>query len=178
MVLFHLKYTAVYTFLADGSINVELCGDFNKKMLFLPRFGFEFTTASKDFSYFGYGPFEAYIDMHHASKMGYYESCAEKEYVDYIKPQEHGNHYNTKSLKIGGFEFISQKGFEFAVSEYSIDELTNKAHSWELEKNGVSNVKIDYKVSGIGSDSCGPDLLEKYRLDDEKIHFSFSIRKI
>lgn len=173
-----IKYTAVYTFLADGSINVELCGDFNKKMIFLPRFGFEFTTASKDFSYFGYGPFEAYIDMHHASKMGYYESFAEKEYVDYIKPQEHGNHYNTKSLKIGGFEFISQKGFEFAVSEYSIDELTNKAHSWELEKNGVSNVRIDYKVSGIGSDSCGPDLLEKYRLDDEKIHFSFSIRKI
>ena len=173
-----IKYTAVYSFFADGSINVALDGDFNTKMVFLPRFGFEFTTDAKEFTYFGYGPYESYVDMHHASKMGLYTSCAENEYVDYIKPQEHGNHYNTKSLTIGGYEFISDKGFEFAVSEYSKEELTNKAHNFELEKNGVTNVRIDYKVSGIGSGSCGPQLTEKYQMNDKKINFSFTLKKL
>ena len=46
----------------------------------------------------------------------------------------------------------------------------------ELEKNGVVNVRIDYKDSGVGSNSCGPDLLEKYRLDEKEIQFGFSVK--
>lgn len=50
--------------------------------------------------------------------MGFYQSNSEKEYVPYIKPQEHGNHYNTKYLKLGDYTFVSQQGFEFKVSDY------------------------------------------------------------
>ena len=115
--------------------------------------------------------------MHHGSKMGMYESTAADEYVDYIKPQEHGNHYNTKYMQLGGFEFVSEQGFEFNVSEYSTAELASKAHNFELEKNGVTNVRIDYKGSGIGSDSCGHALVEAYQMRDKKIDFKFSIIK-
>lgn len=171
------KYTAVYTFFEDGRIDVTLDGEFDQSRTFLPRLGFEFTVADKEFSYFGFGPFESYIDMHHASRMDMYESTAEAEYVPYIKPQEHGNHYNTKLLKLGKFSFFSQNGFECNVSEYSAQELTIKTHSHELVKNGVTNVRIDYKVSGIGSGSCGPQLLERYRMNDKNVHFAFSILK-
>lgn len=171
------KYQAVYTFFADGRIDVALDGEFDNSRTFLPRLGFEFTVLDKEFSYFGYGPSEAYIDMHHGSSMGMYESNAQAEYVPYIKPQEHGNHYNTKLLKLGNFTFISEKGFECNVSEYSTQELTTKAHSFELVKNGVTNVRIDYKVSGIGSGSCGPQLLEQYQMNDKNVNFAFSIIK-
>jgi len=169
------RYTAEYTFYADGRVDVVLDGDFDDTWGFLPRLGFEFTTSAKDFKYFGYGPYESYIDMHHASKMGMYESSAEKEYVNYVKPQEHGNHYNTKFLEIGGYKYISGQGMEINVSEYTSEELTKKDHYFELEKSGNTNVRIDYKVSGIGSGSCGPQLAEAYQMNDKKVHFEFSI---
>lgn len=171
------KYTAVYTFFDNGRIDIALDGDFDTARTFLPRLGFEFTVSDKAFSYFGYGPYESYIDMHHASSMGMYESTAEKEYVPYLKPQEHGNHYNTKLLSLGDFFFASANGFEFNVSEYSADELASKAHNYELLKSGATCVRIDYKVSGIGSGSCGPALFEAYRMNDEHVHFEFSVFK-
>ncbi len=171
-------YTASYSFYADGQIDVEVKGDFDQVRTFLPRLGFEFTVQDKDFTYYGYGPYESYIDMHHGSKMGMYSSNAQSEYVPYIKPQEHGNHYNTKMLKLGAFCFESAQGFEFNVSEYSTGELSSKAHSYELVKNGKTNVRIDYKVSGIGSNSCGPEIMERYRMNDKKVSFKFTISKV
>lgn len=168
-------YEAAYTFFEDGRIDVEVNGDFDQKKTFLPRLGFEYKVSEKNFSYFGYGPYESYIDMHHGSWMGYFESSAEKEYVPYMKPQEHGSHYNTKYLKIGKYAFISEQGFSCNVSEYTAKELTEKAHGFELVKDEYTNVRIDYKVSGIGSGSCGPQLMDKYRMNDGQVHFSFSI---
>ena len=172
-----IKYEAAYEFFANGDIGVNFYGEFDRKRTFLPRFGFEFKVCDKRFEYFGYGPYEAYIDMHHASKMGLYQSNSEKEYVPYVKPQEHGNHYNTKYLKLGDYTFVSQKGFEFNVSDYSVSELESKRHYFELEKDEYTNVRIDYKVSGIGSDSCGPHLAEQYQMNDKEICFNYLIKK-
>lgn len=172
-----IKYTALYTFFDDGSVDVSFEGEFDDYRTYIPRLGFEFKTAAKEFEYFGYGPYESYIDMHHGSKMGMYQSNADNEYVDYVKPQEHGNHYNTKYLKLGGYVFESLQGFEFNVSNYSKEELETKMHNYELEKDEFTNVRIDYKVSGIGSGSCGPQLSEKYQLKDKKIKFDFAIKR-
>ena len=169
------RYEAVYTFFADGRIDVKLDGDFSRNRTFLPRLGFEFKVAEKEFSYFGYGPSESYIDMHHGSWMGMFESSAEKEYVPYIKPQEHGSHYNTRYVKLGKYAFASGQGFSLNVSEYTAEELTKKAHNFELVKDEYTNVRIDYKVSGIGSASCGPEIYERYRMNDEKVHLEFSV---
>ena len=34
---------------------------------------------------------------------------------------------------------------------------------------------LDYKMSGVGSNSCGPVLLEKYQLKEEKFSFTFGL---
>ncbi len=170
------KYTVVYTFMKSGRIDIMLDGEFDTVRTYIPRLGFEFTVNSAEFKYFGYGPCESYIDMHNGSKMGLYESSAEKEYVDYVRPQEHGNHYNTKMLKIGDYAFLSEKGFEFNISEYSAYDLDSKKHNFELEKSGNIYARIDYKVSGIGSGSCGPQLAEQYQMKDKEVHFEFSVK--
>ena len=171
------EYTATYTFYANGQIDVSIDGAFDGNRIFLPRLGFEFKTKADGFEYYGYGPYESYIDMHHASKVGKYTSNAAAEYVDYIMPQEHGNHYGAKYLDLGEYSFVTNDTFEFRVSKFTTAELDRKAHNFELEPNGYSNVRIDYKVSGIGSESCGPALASRYQLREKEIRFNFTILK-
>ena len=122
------------------------------------------------------GPEETYCDMHHFAKMGMYESDAASEYVPYIMPQEHGNHFNTKCLETeDGLCFTAKDSFEINVSEYTSEALTEAMHTDELKKSDKTIVRIDYKNAGIGSNSCGPRLLEKYRFDDKDIDFNFRI---
>ncbi len=170
-----LHHTATYSFFADGRVDITLDGTIREDAYWLPRLGFEWklTKASADFTYFGMGPGENYIDMCSHAKMGRFESSAEAEYVNYIKPQEHGNHTNVKELSFPGITFTGD-GFECNVSEYDSIHLSKAMHIDELVKNGMINVRIDYKVSGIGSNSCGPELLEKYRLSEKEIHFAYS----
>ena len=54
---------------------------------------------------------------------------------------------------------------------YGKEELTEKKHNYELEKAGCAVVCIDYKMSGVGSNSCGPELLEQYRFDEEEFQW-------
>ena len=107
-----------------------------------------------------------------------FESTAEREYVNYVRPQEHGNHYGTKMLQLGEMRIVANTTFEFQVTQYSTEMLTKATHINELNKDNRSHVRIDYKVSGLGSYSCGPELQEKYRLSDKNIAFSFAMRPI
>ena len=65
---------------------------------------------------------------------------------------------------------------EFNVSHYSSDMLMKATHQNQLTKADYTNIRIDYKNSGVGSNSCGPELLEKYRLSEKEIHFEFYIK--
>ncbi len=173
----YCKYTMVVKVDRDGVITYELDADIRENVIWLPRFGFEFKLKKENsaFKYFGKGPFENYVDLSHSTVYGMFESDASEEYVHYVRPQEHGNHCGTSMLEIGKLTFKSEQAFEFAVSEYSTEAITKAEHTNELVKNGMTNLRIDYKVSGIGSNSCGPALSDKYRLSEKKIRFVFSI---
>lgn len=171
------KYTLKVSAFANGRINFSLDGDVRENVYWLPRFGYEFVLPqeSSTFEYFARGPVESYCDMHHCAPFGLYESTAADEYVNYVKPQEHGNHFGAKMLNIGKLRFVSDEGFEFNVSEYSVGALHKARHTDELKKDGKIHLRIDYKVSGIGSNSCGPQLEPEYRLSDKKINWNFGI---
>ena len=173
-----MHYTATYTFINDGSIDVSLKGEIEEDAVFLPRLGFEFTLpkSSSAFSYFAMGPYECYCDMHHHARYGMYKSNAQKEYVPYIMPQEHGNHFGARLVDMeNSLKFTSDNDFEFSVSEYTSEELTRATHTNELRKSGNITVRIDYKNSGIGSASCGTTLLKKYEMNDKSVSFNFRI---
>lgn len=158
---------------------VQLIGDVKEKCIWLPRLGFEIkTTYEKNkFKYYGMGPQESYCDMCRSAMVDWFESDADSEYVPYIMPQEHGNHTRTKVLKIeNGLTFEAETNFDINVSHYTI-EMLDKAQHWdELEKDKGTNIRIDYMNSGIGSASCGPEILERYRLKEKHINFTFYIK--
>lgn len=170
------KYTLKVVIYKNGKIDFNIISNIREDTFWLPRFGYEFSlTDIKDFEYFGKGPLENYCDLSHASLVGLYQSNTDKEYVNYVRPQEHGNHCETKMLRIGKLIFKSKKPFQFNVSKYSTNTLYKAKHTDELVIDGKTHLRIDYKVSGIGSNSCGPELLEKYRLKEKNIDFEFSI---
>ena len=173
-----VRFEQRVTIFENGRIEFKLDGAVREDAVWLPRFGYEFALDGRDsdFAYFGCGPQESYRDLCHAGAMGLYRSTAKDEYVNYVRPQEHGNHTGSKMLHIGRLRFLADTEFEINVSRYSIAALTAAEHTDELECDGDTHVRIDYKVSGIGSNSCGPRLEEKYRLSEKTIHFAFSVQ--
>ena len=172
------KYAMRVEISRTGKIDFHMNGDIREDAYWLPRLGYEFELpkTSDSFTYYGRGPIENYCDMHHWAPVGIYESTAEKEYVSYPFPQEHGNHTEVRMLRIGKLEFSSRSGFECNVSKYSTEALNKAAHTDELIEDGKTHLRIDYKVSGLGSYSCGPELSEKYRLKEKQVVFDFSIK--
>ena len=171
-----LRYTQRVRIFQDGSIQWELEGNVRKDAFWLPRLGYEFTLPEQNsaFRYYGNGPMESYRDLCHAGYIGLHHSTAAEEYVPYVRPQEHGNHTAVKALQIGHMVF--EGDFEANVSCYSTEALLKAEHTDELQTDGRVHLRIDYKVSGIGSNSCGPSLEPKYRLDEKQIRFRFRIR--
>ena len=175
-----LKYRLTVTISATGRIDLTLDGNIREDAFWLPRLGFELTLPgnTKDFTYYGMGPAESYCDMCHAAKMGLYTSDTDREYVNYVTPQEHGNHNKVKMLRIGKLKFSSRDGFEANVSKYSSEALYKATHTDELFADDKTHLRIDYKVSGLGTNACGPELPEEYRLKEKQIHFSFAIEHV
>lgn len=103
-------------------------------------------------------------------------SDADSEYVPYIYPRDHGNHTDVRVLKLNnGVTFESDRKFDMSVRHHSDEQLMKAAHVDELSRSENTYVHIDYKMSGIGSHGCGPELKECYRLKEKKINFSFSV---
>ena len=165
------RVNARYLIAPDGRLTVtaELDAD-DEKLKVLPRFGLRIF-ADKAFnkvSYYGFGPYESYSDKHRASYMGTFTHNVSDMYEPYLRPQENSSHFGTKELAVTDGErtitVTSQEGFSFNVSEYTQEELAGKAHRFELEKSGYTVICADFAMAGVGSNSCGPVLLEKYRV--------------
>ena len=171
------RYTLSVAVKRNGAIQVSLDGQCGEHVIWLPRLGFEVTLPGtmSAFSYYGRGPTENYCDMHHGSSVGRYTSSAQKEYVPYVVPQEHGNHTQVRELTIGRLRIESQDGLECSVSQYTAEMLTAAAHTDELIPDGYTHLRIDYRVSGLGSNSCGPELPDPFKVSEKEIHVVFSI---
>ena len=172
-----------WTVHGNGEIDCAIQAVRDTSMVFLPRFGIRMMLPAKmdEVEYYGYGPFESYCDKHRASWLGVFGAKRDELHEDYLKPQENGSHYGCKYLTIGDERtalFISGDGFSFNASRFTQEELTRKMHNYELEPSPWTVLCIDYKQSGIGSNSCGPELLEEYRLDDATFDFRFTITPV
>ncbi len=176
-----LDLMAKWTIDAAGKITLHIHGDRNTAMPYLPRFGLRlFMPETYSFvDYFGYGPGGSYLDKHRASYMGLFRAGVEELHEDLIMPQENSSHCGCQFLRVeNGLENLivtGKKEFSFNVSEYTQEELTAKAHNYELEKSPYTVVCLDYKMSGIGSNSCGPELLSKYRFEEAEFDFDIQL---
>jgi beta-galactosidase len=164
---------------ADGKIRIGQKVEVQEPRCPLPRYGIHMTLPGcfKNITYYGYGPGDSYIDKCQSTWKGIFENTVAGEYVPYIMPQEHGSHQKCEYAEItDGQKVIRIDGepeFAFQISEYTAEELGSKTHEFELEKSGFTEVYLDYKQHGIGSESCCTTLSKQYRFDEKKFDFAF-----
>ena len=169
---------------ADGRISVKMDVVKNPELPELPRFGLRlFLKKDMDqLEYYGVGPRESYIDKCKAGSHGIYTGSVTDQHENYIRPQENGSHTDCDYVIVKGSELgivaYGAKSFAFNISEYTQEELTEKAHNYELEPCGSTVLCLDYKQNGIGSQSCGPRLKEKYRFDEERFTFEMNLNPL
>ena len=172
---------AVWTVDCQGRVDVKLHGQRDMEFPFLPRFGIRMflPKAFGEVEYFAYGPYESYIDKHRASRLGVYAQTVDSMHEDYIKPQENSSHAGCRYVTVSDGAYAltaaSETPFSFNVSPYTQEELASKAHNYELEKCGETVLCVDYKMSGVGSNSCGPLLMPQYQLNEETFDFAFTL---
>ncbi len=176
-----LQVQSRYVIGKDGAIDASFSCEKNANMPSLPRFGLRLPLPGdvKNARYLGYGPYESYVDKHRASFLCVFSTTAEKNHEDYLRPQENGSHFGCAFAEVMsndgfGLRMDSETDFSFNLSPYTQEELTQKAHNFELQKAPGPVLCVDYKLNGIGSNSCGPKLLEKYAFNETK--FDFALR--
>ena len=172
-----LDIEAVWKIYRTGEISVKMHVKKDREFPQLPRFGIRLCLRGEyeNLKFYGLGPHESYRDKCRSCSHGLYDTTVEEQHEDYICPQENGSHTDCDYLMLEKenqtVTAVSSRPFSFNVSYYSQEELTRKAHNFELEKSGSTIVCLDYAQNGIGSNSCGPELRKEYQFTEETFTF-------
>ena len=175
----------VYTFFAEGGVKL----DFDVKVRdfadfdMLPRFGVEMQLPEgfERLRFFGRGPGASYMDLRHSSRLGVFETTVSEHFEHYVRPQENMAHTDTKWMFVSNLEghglmaLMTDADFSFNCSHYTPKMLTETKHDYELKPLRETVLNLDYRHNGIGSNSCGPELNEAFRLSEKEFHFSIRL---
>ena len=176
-----LDVTITWKIDASGKIDADIEAAKDGEFPDLPRFGVRMFLDKKlsDARYFGMGPQESYRDKHQAASHGLYRANVRDLHEDYIRPQENGSHYDCGYVELNnsryGMAAFSESTFSFNASYYTQEELEKKTHNYELAESDSVVLCVDYALNGIGSNSCGPVVLDQYRFNDVLFRFQFTL---
>ena len=177
-------HTHRYTVFPDGRIavanDVVLAADYAD----LPRVGvrLDLVPGLRRLVYFGRGPFENYSDRKTAADLGVWENTVAGEYVDYVMPQEHGHHTDVRWLELSGpasakrpatLRVEAAGALEFNASHFTAEDLYAARHTTDLKARPDTILYLDAAQRGLGTASCGPDTLSRYRLAAGRHAFGF-----
>jgi hypothetical protein len=176
-------YLLHYSLQADGGVAVELrvvCS--GAQPLFLPRVGLTMTLPGKlnHLAWYGRGPHESYADRKQSVHFGIFESRVAEQFVPYMKPQEHGNHTETRWLRLtdkqgAGLLVVADGTLDFSAHHYTAQDLTVATHTHDLRRRRDVILNLDARQGGLGNGSCGPGVLPAHMLLPGEFTFKFTL---
>ncbi|OOF58562.1 glycoside hydrolase family 2 TIM barrel-domain containing protein [Rodentibacter myodis] len=173
-----LQLSVRYLLSKAGKLTIQVNAKRPANLPYLPRFGLRFFLRKNNnqAQYFGYGEQESYIDKHHLARLGNYAADVSNYKMPYVKPQENGSHYGTHFVALKDLTVTADAAFSFNLCPYTQEEMTEKSHCYDLQESPSTVLCVDYKMSGIGSNSCGPTLKPQYRLNETEFDFCFYVQ--
>lgn len=159
-----------YTIYGSGEVVMENTIEASPDLPPLPRLGLTMSLSGgfEQFTWFGRGPHENYIDRNTGAAIGLYSSSVDEQYVPYIMPQENGNKTEVRWLTLTneaakvGLLAVGSQPFETSVSHYTADDLYQAYHTNELTRRDEVVLNLDVRQCGLGGASCGPGTLPQY----------------
>jgi beta-galactosidase len=172
-----------YTVDSKGELSVAVDAKVAEDLPPLPRFGFQFKMpeGSEKLEYFGRGPGESYVDLRNSTYLGKFSERVVDHFEHYVRPQENMAHADTEWVAVtnesrhGLLAIADGKALSFNCSHFTPEQIAKTAHDYELVPLKETVVNIDYRHTGIGSNSCGPALLPEFRFDEKEFTFKFKL---
>ena len=153
----------------------------------LPKIGFrlEMPSGMENLTWLGRGPWDSYVDRKEACLPGTYVSTVTDQLTNYIKPQENGTKQDVRWMSVTNAEgtgllfsapdMMSSSALHFRPEDNYTNGNTRAKHPTEFKTCAPTIVCLDAKTRGLGNNSCGPDVMEKYELHAGNTSFRFFI---
>ena len=177
-----VKETQELVILADGVLAFSHVFDVPTELNDLPRLGVvaQLPTGFDAMEWLGHGPGESYIDRHIGTPVGRYSSAIRERYVPYIMPQEHGNIFGLRWIAVRRADGVgilaSADGLiEGKATLVSDETLTKSWHTDEFTLGNTPWLHLDVRQRGLGTASCGPDTLERYKIHAGQYRLSYRL---
>ena len=164
---FRFTTQVVYTIFPDGSIESESAITSNKPNLTLAKLGYtvRLPKALRLLTYYGRGTVDNYPDRKTGQMIGIYEQQdVEDEFVAFPKPQDTGNHQDTRWLSLAGNGgqdalygalFVAKDKMSFSALPWSDNTIAMANHPHELPQSDNTYLHLDMAITGLGGNSCG-----------------------
>ena len=164
---FRFTTQVVYTIFPDGSIESESAITSNKPNLTLAKLGYtvRLPKALRLLNYYGRGLVDNYPDRKTGQMIGIYEQQdVEDEFVAFPKPQDTGNHQDTRWLSLAGNGgqdalygalFVAKDKMSFSALPWSDNTIAMANHPHELPQSDYTYLHLDMAITGLGGNSCG-----------------------
>ena len=164
---FRFTTQVVYTIFPDGSIESESAITSNKPNLTLAKLGYtvRLPKALRLLNYYGRGTIDNYPDRKTGQMIGIYEQQdVEDEFVAFPKPQDTGNHQDTRWLSLAGNGgqdalygalFVAKDKMSFSALPWSDNTIAMANHPHELPQSDYTYLHLDMAITGLGGNSCG-----------------------
>jgi beta-galactosidase len=165
-----------------ASITLEAVFDLAPDLPELPRVGVRAKVPGglSKVAWFGLGPGESYPDRRDGVYLGAWVQDPGEMETPYIMPQENGNRSGVRSFDLRfeappgkaephSLRFVPAAPCNISVSRYDQENVLKALHTPDLTDSskgpdGCYYLNIDIAQRGVGTATCGPDTLEKYRI--------------
>jgi beta-galactosidase len=175
----------VYTIHGSGDVVLDHAVALEGDPPPLPRVGVKLVVPAgyEQFTWYGRGPHESYADRKLGARVGVYRSTVNDQYVPYVRPQEHGNKTNVRWAALTdehgvGLLVVGMPLLEISAHHYTAQDLDKAEHAHELVWREDITLNLDLTQSGLGSESCGPGVLPKYRLEERLYRYRMRFRPL
>jgi len=180
---FGVYHTATYLVKGDGTIKVDNQVRFVGLPINLAKIGVRMLLDKKldRMTFFGRGPFENYADRKAAAEVGLYEIGVNEQY-EYEKPMERGNHEEVRWAKLSGKNQPSlmiqsdEKLMQVAALPHTDEQMNPVEYKIDLPASTATVLSISTKTLGVGSNSCGPQPLEIFKVAATNTSFAYTIK--
>ena len=181
-----VRHRCDYTLRPDGSVRADNVFEVDAAVPDLPRLGVTLTLRAglENLRWFGRGPWENYGDRQRTSLVDLHTDTVTGQYVPYIMPQEHGNHTDVRWLALDdgrtGLRVRAAGGgtLAFSASHYTAHDLYAARHTSDLAPRAETILNLDCRQRGLGTGSCGPDTLARYRIAPGRYAWSYVLEPV